>query len=465
MAIPIFEVLERAREGERVEEKTFDMRIFRTAERLRKEYSLKYDPGNPVPTDDVMADRVYQAGVQLYEEVGTYCVDTGRVLRFTRSEIEEALAEAPSELVLGAGSDKARLVHLSCDGTQEPGIFGGIQTAVFSSEAMASRIISECARDKCIDGVWGGVVTRVDDTYDMVAGTPAEIYGYRKNIELMRKAVAAAGRPGMVVVNNGPRSIATIAMVDEERGLRRTDGMPTSGVSELKVNYDDLDRVIYALAAGLPIHGAHISIMGGFSGSLEGAAIVAVSGALQVLLVNHADLVGLGTVPFQLKSRGTREGLWVGSIAVQAVARNTHLVLSGANGDHPAAGPGTKQYLYEAAAGFISNTVSGGHQWGGTRKFVIGRTPDYGTPLESRWMGQVCKSAAGMTRAKANEICKYLLSKYEDKLKDPPAGWTYHELWDMEKGRPKPEYERLYREVLEEFAGLGFNIRQWEGAW
>ncbi len=80
-------------------------------------------------------------------------------------------------------------------------------------------------------------------------------------------------------------------------------------------------------------------------------------------------------------------------------------------------------------------------------------------------MGQVCKSAAGMTRAKANEICQYLLAKYQDNLKNPPAGWTYHELWDREKGRPKAEYEALYNEVLEEFAGLGFNIRQWPGGW
>jgi methylamine--corrinoid protein Co-methyltransferase len=330
---------------------------------------------------------------------------------------------------------------------------------------MTVRIISECARDRCVDGVWGGVVTKVEDVHDVVAGTPAEIYGYRKNIELMRRAVAQAGRPGLVVVNNAPRAIGTIGMVDEERGIRRSDGLATSGVSELKINNDDLERVVYALAAGIPIHGAHISTMGGFSGSFEGAAIVAVAGGFQTLLVNHADLVGVGTVPFQIKSRGTREGLWVGSIAVQAMARNTHLIVAGANGDHPAAGPGTKQYLYEAAAGFISNTVCGGHHWGGTRKFVIGRTADYGTPLESRWMGQVCKSAAGLTRAKANEICKYLLTKYEDRLKDPPAGWTYHELWDADGQCPKPEYRRLYEEVLEEFAGLGFPIREWPGAW
>jgi methylamine--corrinoid protein Co-methyltransferase len=453
------------REGEKIEEKTFDMRIFRAAERLKKEYDIKYDKDNPVPTDDAMADRVFQAGVQLYEEIGTYGVDTGRVLRFTRQEINQALAAAPSQLTMGAGADQCQFAHLGTDGSQEPCDFAGIQTAIFSSEAMAHRIIYECALDKCIDGVWGGVVTRVDDTHQVVAGTPGEIFGYRKNIEQMRRAVADAGRPGLVVINNGPRSIATIAMVDEERGIRRTDGMGTSGVSELKVNYDDLDRVSFCLAAGLPIHGAHISIMGGFSGSYEGAAIVAVAGGMQMLLVNHVDLVGIGTVPFQIKSRGTREGLWVGSIAVQAMARNTHLIVAGANGDHPAAGPGTKQYLYEAAAGFISNTVSGGHHWGGTRKFVIGRTPDYGTPLESRWMGQVCKSAAGLTRATANEICKYLLAKYEDNLKTPPAGWTYHELWDVDKGRPRPEYERLYREVLEEFAGLGFEIRQWDGAW
>ena len=56
--------------------------------------------------------------------------------------------------------------------------------------------------------------------------------------------MAAAGRPGLITINNAPTCAATIAMFDEERGLRRSDYMESTGMSECKVAYDDLNRMI-----------------------------------------------------------------------------------------------------------------------------------------------------------------------------------------------------------------------------
>ena len=111
---------------------------------------------------------------------------------------------------------------------------------------------------------------------------------------------------------------------------------------------------------------------------------------------NEAGQHECGTVDARIKSRVTRKQLWVAGTAIQALNRNTRLIVDGTIGDHPAAGPGTKQYLYESAAGHIVATVMGAHSTEGTRKFVVGNTCNYGTPLESRWMGEVCKAAAGL---------------------------------------------------------------------
>jgi len=239
-------------------------------------------------------------------------------------------------------------------------------------------------------------------------------------VEIMREAINAAGRPGMILINNAPTSLATIAMYNEENGLRRTDGIEATGMSEVKVCYDDLNRSAFALANDIHIHGSHSSVIGGFSAIPEGAAIVAVAGALQLIAIQKSDSFRCGVVESMVKSRVTRKELWAAGTAIQGLSQNTRLIIDGSIGDHPAAGPGTKQYFYESAAGHIVSTVMGGHSTQGTRKFVVGNTCNYATPLESRWMGEVCKAAAGMDRKTADRIVKYLLNKYEDKVKDAP---------------------------------------------
>jgi methylamine--corrinoid protein Co-methyltransferase len=293
----------------------------------------------------------------------------------------------------------------------------------------------------------------------VVAGTPGEILQYRRDVARLRRAVARAGRPGMFIVNNAPSAVATIAMADREVGLRPTDLFETTGISELKVAYDDLNRTAFAADYGSPLHGATNSVIGGMSGRPEGAAIVSAAGALQMLVINLAKNIRPGTVSLSAKSRVTRDQLWVAGTALQALSRNTHLILDGGMGDHPAAGPGTMQYFREAAAGFIVSTVCGGHSMGGTRKFVVGNVANYGSPLESRWMGEVCKAAAGMRRERANTAVAALLDRYEGSIKTAPAGGTLWDLYDRDRLEPNDGYRAVYEEAKAELAGLGLNWR------
>jgi methylamine--corrinoid protein Co-methyltransferase len=378
----------------------------------------------------------------------------------TEQELEAEIAACPQQVELGCGADKVKMVRRGVEGDQEPIVCAGIQTTPFSDEDAMFKITKGCAMDRCVDGLWGGIILKIDGKYDVVAGTPSEIYQYMKIAAIMREAVKAAGRPGMTIINNAPTSTATLAMFDEDTGLRKTDVIGTTGKSELKVDYDDFNRVAFGLAHGMPIHGAHSSVIGGFSATPEGAAISAVAATLQLVAIHKCDYSRCGVVESLVKSRVTRKELWAAGTAIQGLCRNTGIILDGSIGDHPAAGPGTKQYLYESAAGHIVSTVMGAHSTGGTRKYVVGHTNNYGTPLESRWMGEVCKGSAGMDRVTAGRIVEYLLSKYEERLADAPEGETFEKLYDQEKLEPLPHYQKLYDEVKTELREQGLDLAE-----
>lgn len=459
MMTSFHEILLRSKEGPLVEEKEFDMSLFKKTQELQKKYDIRYDPEKPLDLDGTTADRLFQAGVELYLDQGTYCSTTHRVIRVSEEELFDAIAACPEEIELGEGDDRVRMVHREVEGDQPTIVVAGIQTTPFSDEQMMFTIYQGCAGDRCVDGIWGGILLKIDGRYEVVAGTPSEIYQYRKTVEVLRKAVAAAGRPGMITINNAPTCSATIAMFDEQRGLRRSDYMESTGMSEMKVAYDDLNRSAFALTHGVPIHGTHSSVIGGFSGNPEGAAITAVAASFGLVCVHRAVCFRCGTVDARIKSRVTRKQLWVAGTAIQGLNRNTRLIVDGTIGDHPAAGPGTKQYLYESAAGHIVSTVMGAHSTEGTRKFVVGNTCNYGTPLESRWMGEVCKAAVGMDRRTADRIVRYLLDKYENSLTDAPAGEIYEKLYDMKTNEPIPHYQLLYDEVKKELKELDLDLQ------
>ena len=83
MRLPLWEILLRTKEGPIIEEKAFDLSIFRKAQELQKKYDIKYNPENPLDIDGDLADRVFQAGVEFYIAQGTYCTNTRRVIKLT----------------------------------------------------------------------------------------------------------------------------------------------------------------------------------------------------------------------------------------------------------------------------------------------------------------------------------------------------------------------------------------------
>ncbi len=103
-AYRLWEMMERSKTGPHIEEDDFLPKLFTpTLKKLIKKYEIKYDPDTPVPADDDMADRTWQAGWDLFRQVGVYNTDSHRIIQVTDEEIKEALYMAKDQYWVGEG--------------------------------------------------------------------------------------------------------------------------------------------------------------------------------------------------------------------------------------------------------------------------------------------------------------------------------------------------------------------------
>jgi hypothetical protein len=64
-------------------ERDFDLKVLAPSlQKVIKAYDIKYDPESPIPSDNGLADDVYEAAFDLYLEVGTYVSDARRRIKF-----------------------------------------------------------------------------------------------------------------------------------------------------------------------------------------------------------------------------------------------------------------------------------------------------------------------------------------------------------------------------------------------
>lgn len=94
--VTVFETFNRAKSGQKVAEDTWDNQIIpKTASRLKEKYGIAMDPKVMVPTDEKLIDNLFRAGLEMLVECGIYCMDTGRVIKYTEEEVWASLAAAP----------------------------------------------------------------------------------------------------------------------------------------------------------------------------------------------------------------------------------------------------------------------------------------------------------------------------------------------------------------------------------
>jgi methylamine--corrinoid protein Co-methyltransferase len=457
--ITLLDVVERALTGRPCYEREYNNVFSSKLKEVIKEYGIKYDPNTPIPSDNTLADDVFQAALDFYLDVGTYCLDTGRIIKFNESEIKDALKTSPSQLLFGEGMDAKIMVPRTPESKISPWCFLGAGGAPVSSEEVFLKLVEGYASIDLANSITTPALTSVRGMR-IRPGSPLEILGTIRTIVLAREALRRAGRPGLPIMNALATATAAVSLntaLHPNYGLRKTDGYLIAITAELKTSFDLLNKVCALQSLGYGgICSEYGPVYGGYCGGPEGTAIAAVAGHFMGVLVYRAGWHLIFPIHINYGCNSTPELLWVTSVYAQAISRNTHLLSLHLN--YTAAGPCTEMCLYEIAAQRLAAIPSGasGIESLGAAKATH---EDYTTPMEPRFAAEVAHAIVGMKRSDANEIVKKLLPKYTNKIANPPLGFKYQECYDTSTGKPSQRCLEIYSKVKKELEDLGLEFK------
>ena len=450
------EIVKRSEAGPYINESDFDMTIAKRIPELITKYNLKYDPQVLVPADDELANRLYQAGLDLFLEMGVFNMNTQRRITFTRDEVEEAVALVPRSYTLGAGKDAVVLRHRGVE-SKIPCVIHSGPTGTPCSEKYHPFILESCAQEPLVDCLGGGSVS----TYQgekIIPGSPLEILGVQRDAAVAREASRKAGRPEMHIndVASPLTCAGKISTFNPEWGMRSTDGLLVSQMVELKTDYDQMSRVARMKTLGMHVVDLMTPLVGGLGGGPVGTVIVTIACHLLGVMIYDASYHIYGHMHLLTSTDTDRMGLWGYAAGGQALALNTPI--QSINAIYTRAGLGTEEVLWEIAAASVASTVSGLHQ-GGVGA-TGGSSEDHTSGLENRFNAQVAHSSLGMTREDANGFVLEFLNHYEESHKNPPPGKSFSEIYNVDTLEPKEEWLDKYHQVSEAIVKIGLDINK-----
>ena len=452
-----FETMERADRGKRVKEEDFDLAIFSRAKEIVEKYEIQYDPKNPVPANDAMADRLFEAGMEFAEETGLWVLDTKRVIKFSQAEIWRRLDNFHTPLTFGCGKDQVTLVPRKPEGLERPLVIVGAAGSSMTAGEIYVKHMMNFALEPTVDMVANGNPAVVEGR-EVCPYSPLEVHGAIQEVGWIREAIRRAGRPGMpmfIAPGCAATSTPAVAVINEERGVRRGDFLYAAILTEMKTDYDRLSRAVAAIENVVHVATLLAPMIGGWAGDAAGAAVVGTAACLLAAVAYDCTMVVYHPVHMSLKNGATthRETLWVQSVSGQAMALNTRFPLG--QNVFLDARAGTTETLYEAAANAIVAVSSGQHTGPGPSGVTGGDDVDMLTGLEGRMLGEVSRAVTGMSRAQANEITLKCLEKYEPTLGKPPKGKRLQDLYDLERLKPKEEWLEIFEVVKSELKDWG----------
>lgn len=453
----LIEVLQRAETGPIMDEADFERKLLGPAiKNLVEEYDIRYTGEDYVNCDDDLADRVFQAALDLASEVGIFNQSTSRRILWTRDEIERDLQTAPSVASLGEGDQQFLITSRKPDDRKRMSVLGGVVGIPFPEEMYLPLMLS-FLNQNIFDSIDG---PSLETAYGkpIKAGTGWEVLGAWREAELVQEALKIAGQPGRAVsaVELAPTAMGGLAGVTWG-GYRTFDRHHVPMTSELKTNHDLLAIITHINNLGGTIGAYYNPIYGGHAGGAEGIAILAAAG----LILSHQLTMGhtfctRPTHPFY-GCDTTPELLWATSLAIQALTRNSNLMAATLAG--PAGGPGTKTILYENAA-FTLMTLSSGASELLASHSAGGAVPRHGSGLDARICVEIARTMPGLTRERANDLIAQIAPLYVDDLEKKPIGKPFEEVYDLDTVEPTPEWKGIYNEVREELIQIGLPLDQ-----
>jgi hypothetical protein len=454
----LIDFMERATSGPIVLEDDFNMKyLIPNVRKIVKDFSINYTPENPVPADDDLADRLFEAAIEFVVRTGIYCDDTNRVIQFERDEIKEAIENLPAGSYFGEGRDRRLFMSRKPEDERTPWCHVGTGI-VATSEDIALAQVEGYGRIPQANSISIPAFNRVRGM-PVISGSPLEIHATINAVQAGRKGLTKAGRPGLPILNlisSATTATGTIAGTHPAFGLRSSDGWLIDFIAEMKVNFETLNRLAFVQVTGGNIGSTALPILGGYAGGPAGTALVMTAYYLLGILLFQGTYHLTCPVHFRYGCNTTRDSLWVFSVVGRATSRNTRYPAIALG--YAAAGPFTKMYFYEAAAFNLSCVTSG---YGSVQTVHPGKAviEDGVTPMEAQFCVKLAHHVAGMKADQADDLVNKLLQKYEKQVENAPIGKRFPECYDLKTGKPSDGYLRLHEEVVDEFSSLGLTIQ------
>jgi methylamine--corrinoid protein Co-methyltransferase len=448
-------VLDKTEKGPVVDEKVWDRQfIGEKVKELIAKYDISWDDSTLVPYDDALADRLFEAGMELALESGVYSINTQRQMIWESEELQKVIDDAPAELIVGEGKDAVTIKFRKPEQNSRVTILGGAYGTLIEEELFMTMVQSY-AKEPLLDVIEPpSIQTALGRTIRIKS--PWEAIAAKREADLALEAIKRAGRPGLCVGAAATSGSEIIEMAATTYGaFRKTDWHHASFVSENKVSYADLTRAVHFAQTGSIAHNFCDPIYGGYLGGKFGVAIGSVTGCILLRACLLGDTVNAGPSHTHLSCDTHPDMLAAQALSFQALNRNTHLL----NAVHirPASGPGVKEILYEVAVMAILGVTSGVDYIKSVQS-ATGRYMGHTSPLEARFCAQVAHAVEGMTRADGNAMVQKLVEKYQDTLPSADIGKHFREVYNLDTLEPTPEWQGTYQDVITELNAMGLSL-------
>jgi len=450
------DIAERIQTGEKIEEKVWDMNLFKTISELVRKYHIEF-PGERsfINMDEELVERAFEAAIDCLEKLGIYCITTRRHLKVTRKEILTAINEAPAEILMGEGRDRRVWKQRKIEGKEKLNVCPGHHTPY--TEDLAPMVVKNFAQIPRTDFIEGFNFTQVDGRE--IIGTPMEVYASRRQMGWMREGIRKAGRPGLAVVYYPINTKAEdlICVMDPDYGLRRTDGILLSLLPDLKMEQDMLSAaIVYEEYGSFKLSGS-FALAGGFCGGIEGAIVEGIAKPIAAMIAyrDYIHYTGVEHIHMLNARQILVPGInWARSVVNQALNRFSHTICM--RWIIPTSGSGTELNLLEIAMQSIEAPINGMNLYAPRH---CRTTTNHGqTPLEAEWMIEVSDAVIdqGIDKQSANE----LLIRLAERLKGekPQEGYSITECYDLVHHKPNSDYERKYIDVKKHLREIGLNL-------
>ncbi|MBW2288697.1 MAG: monomethylamine:corrinoid methyltransferase [Deltaproteobacteria bacterium] len=446
----LWEAIQRSTTGPLMSEEEFETELFPTVlGDLQKKYRIEWDPDEPCMIDPDMADAIFQAGKELLLEVGLYCKNTKRIIKFSQEEIEEAICSAKHEVTLGHGRQAITLKPRAPGDEQHLYTFFPAGQLTTDVQLYKNHAITVMQEPTC-DGVIPLPLFAVGDMKN-IADTPASTLVCLTEARIMNEAAAWVGKPGLFFGIPMSATTPLALMSTFASGLYNKNNctLPVQILQDMRVDYDRFNLAFYAEQQGIePWMSCSPTLYAYLTGPEQGAMEI-IAHTLGMLAYSGGTL----TQAMSVSVHGTYVGndiSWCNSAAGLAAERNLKLpwVSFGMTGNP--AGSLSDDNWYDTAAACINGCISGMEAL-----WLAGGN----TGLEARWAGEIARAAATLSPKQGVEIIKKINAA--EREPNPPA-MKLDELYDLQTLRPKQVLVDHYRKFTRIFRDLGLDYPTWD---